>query len=65
MSAPIAVVTDIHANVLALEAPLGRIEMLRVTIERIYWGGDLVDYGPQPNEVCVRSPSLGIPTIYA
>ena len=35
-----AVITDIHANLPALEAALARIEELG--IERIYCGGDLV-----------------------
>jgi putative phosphoesterase len=47
---PVAVITDIHANLPALEAALARIDELG--IERIYCGGDLVGYGPHPNEVC-------------
>ena len=46
----VAVVTDIHANLPALEAALRRIDDLG--IRRIYCGGDLVGYGPRPNEVC-------------
>ena len=33
-------------------------------IERIYCGGDLVGYGPWPNEVCGLIEERGIPTIY-
>src|SRR4029450_12533700 len=33
-------------------------------IERIYCGGDLVGYGPQPNEVCALIAQRKIPTIY-
>jgi hypothetical protein len=44
MSSRVAIVTDIHANLPALEAALARIEELG--IERIYCGGDLVGYGP-------------------
>ncbi len=57
-----AVVTDIHANLPALEAALARIDALGV--ERIYCGGDLVGYGPHPNEVCALIAERGIPTIY-
>jgi putative phosphoesterase len=58
----VAVITDIHANLPALEAALERIEELG--IERIYCGGDLVGYGPHPNEVCELVERRGIPTIY-
>jgi hypothetical protein len=33
-------------------------------IERVYCGGDLVGYGPHPNEVCRLIEERGIPTIY-
>jgi putative phosphoesterase len=59
---PVAVITDIHANLPALEATLERAQNLG--IERIYCGGDLVGYGPHPSEVCARIEELGIPTIY-
>jgi putative phosphoesterase len=58
----VAVITDIHANLPALQAALGRIDDLG--IERVYCGGDLVGYGPQPNEVCSLIQARGIPTIY-
>ena len=58
----VAVITDIHANLPALEAALARIEELG--IERVYCGGDLVGYGPHPNEVCALIEERGIPTIY-
>jgi putative phosphoesterase len=57
-----AVITDIHANLPALEAALARIEELGV--EDVYCGGDLVGYGPHPNEVCALIAERGIPTIY-
>jgi putative phosphoesterase len=57
-----AVITDIHANLPALEAALERIGELG--IERIYCGGDLVGYGPHPNEVCRLIEERHIPTIY-
>jgi putative phosphoesterase len=62
MSDSVAVVTDIHGNLPALEAVLARIEELG--IERVYCGGDLVGYGPHPNEVCALIEDREIPTIY-
>ena len=62
MSESVAVITDIHANLPALEAALERIEELGIT--RVYCGGDLVGYGPHPNEVCTLFEERGIPTIY-
>src|SRR5215203_5337346 len=57
-----AVITDIHCNLPALEAALARIEELG--IERLYCGGDLVGYGPHPDEVVARIAERGIPTVY-
>lgn len=62
MSDRAAVITDIHANLPALQAALTRIDELG--IEMIYCGGDLVGYGPRPNEVCALIAERGIPTIY-
>ena len=58
----IAVITDIHANLPALEASLDAIDELGV--DEIFCGGDLVGYGPHPNEVCALIAERGIPTIY-
>ena len=58
----VAVITDIHGNLPALEAVLARVEELGV--EEVYCGGDLVGYGPWPNEVCRLIEERGIPTIY-
>jgi putative phosphoesterase len=58
----VAIITDIHGNLAALEAVLARIDEL--SIERIYCGGDLVGYGPHPNEVCALIQEHRIPTIY-
>src|SRR4051812_25602851 len=57
-----AVITDIHGNLPALAAALERIAELG--IERVYCGGDLVGYGPHPNQVCALIAERGIPTIY-
>jgi putative phosphoesterase len=58
----VAVITDVHANLPALEATLASIDA--GGIERVYCGGDLVGYGPGPNEVCELIEARGIPTIY-
>ena len=60
--ARVAVITDLHANLPALTAALEHIEELGV--ETVICGGDLVGYGPHPNEVCGLVEELGIPTIY-
>ena len=58
----VAVITDIHANLPALGAALVRIDELGV--EAVYCGGDLVGYGPHPNEVCALIEGRASPTIY-
>jgi putative phosphoesterase len=58
----VAVITDIHANQPALEATLSAIEAIGV--DAAYCGGDLVGYGPHPNEVCDLIEQRGIPTIH-
>jgi putative phosphoesterase len=58
----VAVITDIHANLPALHAALARIDELGIA--DIYCGGDLVGYGPNPNEVCALIQERAIPTIY-
>jgi putative phosphoesterase len=61
-SPAVAVITDIHANLPALQAALARIDELG--IGRVYCGGDLVGYGPHPNGVCALIAERAIPTIY-
>jgi putative phosphoesterase len=58
----VAVITDIHGNLPALRAALARIAELG--IEHVFCGGDLVGYGPHPNEVCALIAARAIPTIY-
>jgi putative phosphoesterase len=58
----VAFITDIHANLPALQAALARIDELGIA--HVYCGGDLVGYGPHPNEVCALVQERGIPTIY-
>jgi putative phosphoesterase len=58
----VAVITDVHANLPALRAALQRIDELGV--DGTFCGGDLVGYGPHPDEVCALISERGIPTIY-
>ena len=58
----VAVITDIHGNLPALQASLDAIDAIGVNT--IYCGGDLVGYGPHPNQVCRLIEERGIPTIY-
>jgi diadenosine tetraphosphatase ApaH/serine/threonine PP2A family protein phosphatase len=46
----IAVISDVHANLYALEAVLGEID--RDPPDEIWCLGDTVGYGPRPNECC-------------
>ena len=50
-----AIFTDIHANLEALEAVLAKIDLLAQEdpIDQIWFLGDLVGYGPNPNE-CIE-----------
>jgi putative phosphoesterase len=58
----VAIFTDIHANLPALEAC--REAIRAIGVDAVYCGGDLVGYGPHPNEVCRLIEQRGIPTIY-
>jgi putative phosphoesterase len=58
----VTVITDIHGNLPSLVASLARIGELGV--DAVYCGGDLVGYGPHPNEVCHLIEQQEIPTIY-
>jgi putative phosphoesterase len=58
----VAVITDIHANLPALDAVLEAIEW--ADVDAVCCGGDLVGYGPHPNEVCALIEERRIPTIY-
>ena len=58
----VAVLTDIHANLPALQAALE--EVGEVGVDAVWCGGDLVGYGPHPNEVCALIEDQAIPTIY-
>lgn len=57
----IAVFADVHSNLLGLEAVLNDIEKKGIT--EIYCAGDLVGYGPRPNEVIKLLRKKGIATL--
>jgi putative phosphoesterase len=54
----LAIISDVHANLDALDAVLGQVEG-----EEVVCLGDLVDYGAQPNEVVARIMRVGAKTI--
>jgi len=58
----VAIITDIHANLPALEAALKAVDSLAV--DALFCGGDLVGYGPHPDAVCATVSERSIPTIY-
>lgn len=58
----VAVLSDIHANLPALEVTLAAID--GEDVDAVFCGGDLVGYGPHPNEVCRLIEGRAIPTIY-
>ena len=51
----IAVLSDIHANLPALEAVVADLP----TVDEVWVLGDTVGYGPQPNEVIVTLQEMG------
>ena len=57
----VAIFSDIHGNLPALEAVLADVARRRP--DAMYCLGDLVGYGPFPNEVIERIRSEQIPTI--
>jgi predicted phosphodiesterase len=58
---PFAVFSDVHGNLPALEAILADIEARAVS--QTICLGDLVGYGPSPNEVALLVRDRGIPTL--
>ena len=55
------VISDVHANVHALEAVLGALD--REGVDRIICAGDIVGYGPRPNECVERIATLDPPPV--
>jgi predicted phosphodiesterase len=51
----IAVLSDIHANLAALEAVCSDLP----TVDQVWVLGDIVGYGPQPNEVIATLQAMG------
>jgi len=51
-----AILTDIHANLEALEAVLAKIDEFaeQEPLDQIWFLGDLVGYGPNPNECIIK-----------
>jgi diadenosine tetraphosphatase ApaH/serine/threonine PP2A family protein phosphatase len=61
LTAPFAVYSDVHGNLPGLEAIVADIE--RRGIARELCLGDLVGYGPYPNEVAALVHERGVPTL--
>jgi len=57
----VAVISDIHANLPALEAVLADVD--RQAAAQVFCAGDLVGQGPHPNQVVSRVRKAGIPSI--
>jgi putative phosphoesterase len=57
----IAIFSDIHGNLPALEAVLADLKTRQ--LDRVYCLGDLVGYGASPNEVTARIRAEQIPTV--
>lgn len=57
----IALISDIHANLIALEAVLADID--QIGADQIIFLGDLATLGPQPQAVVARLRDLGCPCI--
>jgi putative phosphoesterase len=55
------VVSDLHANLPALEAVLDALTAERV--DAVVCAGDVVGYGPHPNECVARLAAEGIPAV--
>jgi len=57
----VALIADIHSNVHGLEAVLADID--RQAVDALYDLGDVVNYGPSPNEAVDLLRARGIPSI--
>ena len=55
------IVSDVHANLPALEATLA--ELGAAGVDRIVCAGDLVGYGPSPNECVARLRADAVPAV--
>lgn len=57
----LALISDIHGNLIALEAVLA--EIAQQNIEHILCLGDVAAFGPQPLQVLARLQTLGCPVV--
>ena len=57
----IAVIADVHGNLLALEAVLA--DLVSAGTDRMVCLGDVTALGPQPHEVATRLRQLGCPCV--
>lgn len=58
---PVAIISDIHGNLIALDAVLAAIEERK--IKQIICLGDVAATGPQPREVIARLKQIGCPVV--
>ncbi|MBO0794909.1 MAG: metallophosphoesterase family protein [Ktedonobacteraceae bacterium] len=58
---PVAIISDIHGNLVALDAVLSAIAGRK--IKQIICLGDVAATGPQPHEVIVRLKQVGCPVV--
>ena len=65
MPTTLAIFSDVHANLPALEAVLADLDRRTAegSVDAVYCLGDLVGYAPWPNEVVQAIRARGIPTI--
>ncbi|MDO7787656.1 metallophosphoesterase family protein [Desulforamulus aquiferis] len=57
----LAIFSDVHSNILGFRAVLQ--DMANKKVDHIYCAGDLVGYGPRPNEVIELIRQTNIPTV--
>ncbi|MCB8944417.1 MAG: metallophosphoesterase family protein [Ardenticatenaceae bacterium] len=57
----IALISDVHGNLIALEAVLA--DIAQAGVDQIIFLGDLVTFGPQPREAVERVQALGCPCV--
>jgi len=63
MATKLVFISDIHGNIEALESVIKDIKDKQISFENIYCLGDLVGYGPRPNEVIEIIKKYNIKTI--
>jgi putative phosphoesterase len=61
MNVRLAIISDIHSNLPALQVVLEQID--KEGVDRVLCAGDIVGYGPYPNEVIERLRKMEITTI--